>query len=102
MSWAPFNSVINSHDITNEIINVGERIKKPEYTEEQIEELEYKIIDAYNTQENIVIKYYKNYKENIISGIITKIDSIKKTIILNNNTNIYFFNILDISQKNTC
>ena len=102
MSWAPFNSVINNHDITNEIINIGERKIKPEYTEEQLEELEYKILSAYNTQENIILKYYKNYKENIVCGIITKIDSIKKIIILNNSINIYFFNILDISEKNTC
>ena len=102
MSWAPFNSVINNHDITDEIIDRGNYIKKPEYTEEQLEELEYKIINAYNSQSNISIYFYKNYKNNIINGIITNIDSIHKNIIINNKESIYFYNILDIKEKNTC
>ena len=102
MSWAPFNSVINNQDITNEILDKYSYISKPEYTEEQLEELEYKVLDAYNSQNNIYVSYYKNNKKNLVNGIITKIDSVHKCIIINNNINIYFFNIFDIYQKNTC
>ena len=102
MSWAPFNSVINNHDITNEILDKNKCIKKPEYCEEQLEELESKILNAYNSKSNICIHFYQNYKSNTIEGIITKIDSIHKNIILNNKTSIYFFNILAIDEKNTC
>jgi len=102
MSWAPFNSVINNNDITNEILDRYNNIKQPEYNEEQLEELEYKIMKAYNSKSNICIHFYKNYKNNSTEGIITKIDSIHKNIVLNNKISIYFYNILSIDEKNTC
>ncbi|MCR4581841.1 MAG: YolD-like family protein [Bacilli bacterium] len=102
MRWAPFNSVINSNDVMNEITMNNNRIHMPTYTEEQLEEIEYKIINAYNSKSNITLIYYKNYQKYNIDGIITKLDSIHKYITINNKDNIYFFNILDIYEKNTC
>ena len=40
MSWAPFNSVINNHDIMNDIKEKESYINRPLYTDEQFEENE--------------------------------------------------------------
>ena len=47
MSWAPFNSIINNHDIMYNIKEQETYINRPAYIEEQLEELELKIMNAY-------------------------------------------------------
>ena len=95
MSWAPFNSVINNHDIMNDIKQKESYINKPNYTEEQLEELEFKIINAYTTQDIIYLNYYHNHKNIPIKGIISKIDPIYKRIYINDQY-INFFDIITI------
>jgi hypothetical protein len=95
MSWAPFNSVINNHDIMSDIKEKETYINKPEYTEEQLEELEFKIINAYTSKDQINIYYYHNHKSICVVGIINKIDSTYKRIRINN-TYINFFDIIKI------
>ena len=53
MSWAPFNSVINSNDIMSDIKEKESYIDKPNYTEEQLEDLEFKIVNAYTSKDII-------------------------------------------------
>ena len=95
MSWAPFNSVINNHDIMSDIKDKENNITKPNYTEEQLEELEFKIINAYTSQDQIYINYYHNHKNISINGIISKIDPIYKRIYINDKY-INFFDIITI------
>ena len=96
MSWAPFNSVINNHDIYNDIKDKESYIEKPNYTEEQLEELEFKIKNAYTSHDIIKIYYYHNHKSICIDGIINKIDPIYKRININN-TYINFYDIISIN-----
>lgn len=95
MSWAPFNSVINNHDIINDIKEQESYINKPNYTEEQLEELEFKVINAYTSKDNININYYHNHKSINIYGTINKIDPVYKRININN-TYINFYDIINI------
>ena len=95
MSWAPFNSVINNHDVIDDIKNKESYINKPDYTEEQLEELEFKIKNAYTSQDMISINYYHNHKSICINGTISKIDPVFKRININN-TYINFFDIINI------
>jgi hypothetical protein len=95
MSWAPFNSVINNHDIMSDIKDKESYINKPEYTEEQLEELEFKVINAYTSKDQINIYYYQNHKSICIKGVINKIDSVYKRIYINN-ISINFFDIIRI------
>ena len=95
MSWAPFNSVINSNDVMNDIREKELYITKPEYTEEQLEEIEYKIIESYTSQNMITIDYFQNNRSISIKGIISKIDPIYKRIYINNKY-LYFYNIINI------
>lgn len=101
-NWAPFNSVINSSNIQKEISERQSRITKPNLTNEQIETIENILIDSLNSDIYLDIHVFNNYHEDIISGIVTKIDVITKKITLNTGKSIYFYNIFKISSKNTC
>lgn len=101
IKWAPFNSVINGNDVKKEIKEENNKIPKPTLSEEQIFNLEQEIIDSYQNQSVIELKYYKNQHIYKITGIITKIDSVTKKIVINNDFIIYFNNIIQISKKNT-
>ncbi len=101
IKWAPFNSVINGSQVIKEIKFEKSKINKPILSEEQIANLEEKIITAYAGNSVIKLYFYKNEHINIIDGKITKLDSVNKKIIINNKTSIYFNNIIDILIKNT-
>lgn len=101
IKWAPFNSVINGNEVLEEIKFEKSKITKPILSEEQVANLEEKIIIAYSGKVLISLYFYKNGYINIINGRITKLDSVNKIIIINNKTKIYFDNIIDILEKNT-
>ena len=71
-----------------------EKIKK-ELTEESYIELENKL-NRVEEGDRIKIKYYKNKKYVDISGVITKINYIKKRIQLDETYNISISDIIDI------
>ena len=95
MSWAPFNSVINNHDIINDIKEKESYISKPNYTDEQLEELERIIIESYTSNNVITVDYYSNNKSISIKGTINKIDPVYKRIRINDKY-LYFYNIINI------
>lgn len=101
VKWAPFNSVINGSEILKEINFEKCKVTKPILSEEQIRELEEKIITAYSGNILTSIYFYKNGHINIINGRITKLDSVNKIIIIDNKSKIYFNNIINILEKNT-
>lgn len=101
VKWAPFNSVIDGNQILKEIKFEKSKIQKPILSDEQISDLEEKIITAYTQNIKISLYFYKNEHINTIDGKITKLDSVNKLIIINNTTKMYFNNIIDILEKNT-
>lgn len=84
IKWMPFNSVISNKMLLNSINYEKSKIAKPIVSDEDIKELEEKIIDAYYTKENISITYYQNGFLKEITGKIKKIDKVQKLIYLNN------------------
>ncbi len=97
--WMPFNSLFNGNEEKDKIVVINK--KKPILSEEQIEAIENKIIEAFTEQVPVIIIHFHKYDFIESIGIITKIDSIKKTITLNHNEIIYFINIIKIFIKNT-
>lgn len=97
IKWAPFNSLINGYYLIKSIEYEKNKIPKPILSEEQINIIEQKIIEAYIDQTKLELKIYKNGYIYNTYGLITKINSINKKIILNNKKVIYFFEILDIT-----
>lgn len=100
IKWAPFNSVINGSEVIKEIQEEKSRKEKPVLSEEQLEELENIIFEAFNSQSVIEVIFYKNNHFNKITGIITNIDTAKKKITINNKNSYYFSNIIKIIIKN--
>ena len=84
VKWLPFNSVVPSSQIVNEILKEKAKIKMPNLSNEQKEEIEEKIINAFYENENIKLFYYYQGKLFKIEGKIKKIDSIYHKIYLNN------------------
>lgn len=95
IKWQPFNSVIN----TNKIVTVLEKernyIIKPSLSEEQLIELNNKVLDAFYSKIKIKIKYYFNGVIYEKKGTITSINNNSKFIVINKEK-INFSQILDI------
>ena len=93
VKWAPFNSVINGNDVKKVLNDKKNKISKPNLSEEQIEEIENSIINAYSNKTSTTIIYYYSNKFIQINGIITKLDPINKRIFINGKY-LYFNNIV--------
>lgn len=96
IKWAPFSSVINGDILLKEIHEEKSRIIKPTLSEEQIQELEDKILEKYNNKTLVTIFFYKSEHIYILKGIISKINTATKEITVNNQKVIFFSNIIRI------
>ena len=83
IKWAPYNSVINTKDMINDIYASKVDIM-PTLSEEQTTNLEKKIINAYYEHVQINIKFFYNNKILNSFGIIKKIDFTYHKIYFNN------------------
>ena len=97
IKWAPFNSVINGDKTLKELSNKKNIISKPVLSEDQIEYLNEKVLEAYSNHLKIFLYIYKDFKIIKLIGFINNINNIKKTITFNN-TYIYFNQILRIEN----
>lgn len=84
VKWQPFNSLINSKELLNGILKEKRKVKKPNLSEEDITNMENKIIDAYFMQNTINITYYQNGNLLKVKSKIKKIDQVYKMIYLDN------------------
>lgn len=100
IKWQPFNAVATSSTLINEVLKKKNRIKMPILSDDQITNIENKILYSYKLQIPIKIKYYKNYSIFLKEGIISKIDINSKKIFINNNSTLYFSQIIEIEEKN--
>ncbi|MBO4601172.1 MAG: YolD-like family protein [Bacilli bacterium] len=94
MKWAAFHSVM-SEDEVNSYINMSNPNEKPELSEDQINELEQLIIDAYYNKSVVTLTIYKKQENSIETGIITKLDGVNKLVYLDKKP-IPFSDILSI------
>lgn len=101
IKWAPFASVINGTVLLKEIAEENSRIEKPVLSSDQIEEIEMTIIETYTNKSIVEVIFYQASHYHKITGIITKIDSATKKIMINNKKYLFFSNIIKIIKKNT-
>ena len=99
IKWQPFSTVASSNTLINEVLKKKNRLKMPILSEDQISNIENKILNSYKLQIPIRIKYYKNYSIFLKEGIISKIDINSKKIFINNNSTLYFSQIIEIYEK---
>ena len=96
IKWQPFSAVAPGNALVNEVMKKKNRIKMPILSEDQIANIEDKVLNSYELQVPITIKYYKNYSIYLKEGIISKIDIVAKKIFINDNSTIYFLQIIEI------
>ena len=96
IKWQPFNSLFNAGVIIQDINKEKSKEKCPILSEDQLENIEDTIKNAYILKQNVDIKYY--YDGNIIEklGKINYLDIQNKNICLSNKI-IYFKQILKIT-----
>ncbi len=97
IKWLPFNSVISTNYILQELNEQKKKVHLPILSEEQKFYIEKKIINAYYTQEKIKIKYFYNGVIYQNDYFVKKINAIKKEIILNDSFKLNFQQIIDIN-----
>lgn len=95
IKWQPFDSVISGKNVIKSIMQEKEKIKKPILSEEETNQIEDMIIEAFYEESEVILEYYKNGFIKTIKGKIKKIDHITKMIYLNN-TSLLFNQILSI------
>ncbi len=97
VKWAPFSSVINGNSLKEELVKERKIFIPPEFDEEVILNNEVKLKKALATKRIINITYYIKNDTKEIKGVIVKLDSIKKEIVLANHQTISFYQIIKIS-----
>ncbi len=96
IKWLPFDSVINSNQITNKINIKKERLPFPILSDDQLNENHNNLNIALTNKLIVTITFFKNYKHEKITTYIKKIDIYKKRIITNCNYSIDFNNVIKI------
>ena len=94
--WAPFNSVVPGKEMVSDVLKRKNVVKMPILSEDQINELENKLINSYNNQNEIRIKYFRGGRYYLRKGIVVNIDVLGRKIILNDNYNLFFSQIIEI------
>ena len=97
IKWQPFNSVIQTKVLLNNLLNQKE-VEKPTLFPEKIEMLNEKIREAYYAQNKIIITFYEKNQIKNITTTIKKINTNTKTIELDNHKIITFSQILNINE----
>ena len=76
--WQPFDALEGYGAAIRNVAQEKNKIDKPILFADELEMLNEKLATAYETQKEVMIKYYKNgYLESIV-GIINKIDLVYK------------------------
>lgn len=98
LKWAPFNSVVPLKKIKNDEIKKRDFIEPPILDDEQINDIENKLLNAYYLNNEITIKYYKSGHFFLLKSFIKKIDPINKKIYFINGNYLFFKQIIAILQ----
>lgn len=93
--WQPFSAIVPGSYIVNDVLKEKNRIKMPILSDDQRYSIQTRMIEAFNNQELIKIKYFRDGKLYISEAKITNIDAFEQKISLNNGISVYFSQILD-------
>lgn len=97
IKWAPFSAVAPGNFMVNEVLAKKNKVVMPSLSEDQIDEINNKIITAYNNGDIITVKFFRSGKYYLKQGIISKIDRNSANILLNDGFIVFFSQIIEIS-----
>lgn len=95
--YEPFDALEGFNEMILEAMKESTYVEKPLLSEEQIEEINYKLT-SYN-RDNVKVKYYSLGEIKEVEGIINSIDYLNKKLKIKNTT-IFLTNLLDIQFIN--
>ena len=94
--WAPFNAVAPGDEMVQEVLKRKNVVKMPILSDDQINEIENKVINSYNNQTKVRIKYFRGGRYYLREGIVVNIDILGRKIALNDEYNLFFSQIIEI------
>ena len=95
--WNPFNAVAPGGMMVRDVMSEKEKVEMPILSEDQKMELQEKMLEAYNNQEEVSIKYFKGGRMLFTTGIIDKIDQNTHKVVLDTGFSVFFSQIIEIS-----
>ncbi len=95
IKWQPFESVISTQSMLNNVLKEKNKIAMPILSEDQYNNLQNKIFTSYHNKDVVTIKYYKAGRLYKIKGSVTNIDQNNQKIIINNHFSLFFSQIID-------
>lgn len=96
VKWIPFNSCFNSNSVVKELASSKLKINKPILSEDQVNILNEKILEAYTNNIKINLFIFKREKILKLVGYVNSINVQNKYFNFNNNR-IYFNQVLKIT-----
>lgn len=98
IKWAPFHSLVGQRQLIDNVLKEKKKISKPKLSQEQMEQNEKLIIEAFYEQIKVCISYFKEGLIYTTTANITQIDYTFKKIYLNNQKILLFTQIIEISM----
>ena len=74
--WRPFASMPEQYTGLQEVINKQAEVPQPLLTEEQMEQINFTLIEALHTNKQVYLTYYKNGQPMTDTGFIQFVDSL--------------------------
>jgi hypothetical protein len=74
--WRPFASMPEQYIGLQEVINKQVEVPQPLLTEEQMEQINFTLIEALHTNKQVYLTYYKNGQRITDTGFIQFVDSL--------------------------
>lgn len=93
--WNPFNAVASGEYMINDVLEEKNKERMPVLSDDQKEEIQNRMFEAFNNQEVINVKYFKNGKFYVKEGKITNIDQNTHKIVVNEEFSVYFSQIIE-------
>ena len=97
IKWQPFDSLLSTKKVAKEIINEKSKVAMPTLSEDQLLNIEEKVLEAYYNGETVRLVYYRKGTY-YTTSLIKYIDKYKKQLILNDGSILYFKQIVKIEQ----
>ena len=98
VKWQPFDSLLSSKKVAREIIQEKNKVAMPTLSEDQLLNIEEKVLEAYYNGETVRLVYYRNGSYYTKISLIKYIDKYKKQLYLNDRSVLYFKQIVKIEQ----
>ncbi len=96
IKWHPFNSLFSSSLVMTELVNKKNYQIRPTLSEDEKANLEQFIKQAFHTHEQIQVLYFWQNQYFTKIGIIENIDYFQKKIFFNDQTFLYFEQMLKV------